>query len=86
MADGVWNPMPKEIPALLGTLANDEWLEVSTAVQRHPFSRSSLYELIREGKIKTALIRKRGNSKGKRLVSNLSILRFIESHASGGSY
>jgi hypothetical protein len=47
-------------------------------------SRSSLYELAAEGKIKTASFRRKGQIKAKRLFSYSSCIAYIEAHASGG--
>ena len=43
--------------------------------------RSSLYELIADGKIKTASLRKRNALRGTRLINIDSLRAFIESHA-----
>jgi excisionase family DNA binding protein len=42
--------------------------------------RSYLYELISSGDIKSISLRKRGNVRGKRLVSRESVLAFIQRH------
>lgn len=55
-----------------------EWLKVTDAVHRFSIGRTSLYELIRNGSIKTALIRKRGNTLGCRLISTDSLRSYIE--------
>jgi len=43
-------------------------------------SRPYVYQLIRQGKIKTALIRQPGKVRGMRLVWRPSVLAFIEAH------
>ncbi len=55
-----------------------EWLKVGDAVRRFSIGRTSIYELIRNGSIKTALIRKRGNTLGCRLISTDSLRAYIE--------
>ncbi len=58
-----------------------EWLRISDAVHRFRIGRSTLYSLIAEGLIKTALIRRRGNTTGIRLVSLDSLRAYVESFA-----
>ena len=58
-----------------------EWLRLGDATRLYGIGRSSLYELIAEGKIKSACLRKRGNTRGIRLLSADSISAYIESIA-----
>jgi hypothetical protein len=60
-----------------------EWLRIPEAVRRFGLGRSTLYELIRNREIKTALIRKRNNTTGIRLISTDSLRAFIEKFAQG---
>jgi hypothetical protein len=52
---------------------SSEWLRVNEALRRAKFGRTTLYGLIREGKLKTACLRKRGN-----------IRQLIEEHVETG--
>lgn len=58
-----------------------EWLTVPDAIKAFGIGRSSLYELITDGIIKSACIRKRGNVRGKRLISYDSLAAYVESFA-----
>jgi hypothetical protein len=58
-----------------------KWLRVPDAVRYSGLCRSSLYQLITAGKIKSVCVRKRGNTRGVRLLSAESIDAFIESYA-----
>ena len=62
-------------------VARREWLRIPEATRCFGIGRSSIYELIAEGKIKSASIRKRGNVRGIRLVSADSLSHYIESQA-----
>ena len=48
-------------------------------------SKSTLYRLIAEGKIKSSSLRERGMRRGKRLVSTDSVAAYLEGRASGGT-
>lgn len=61
-----------------------EWLRIPDAIRIYGIGRSSLYELISDGKIKSASLRKRGNVRGIRLISATSLEAFLESIAKGG--
>ena len=61
-----------------------DWFSAKMLSPMVGFSRSSLYELASEGKIRSANFRKKGQIKAKRLFSYSSILKYIEAHASGG--
>jgi hypothetical protein len=58
-----------------------EWLRIPDAIRFSGLGRSSLYELIREGKIKSVCLRKRNNIRGVRLISADSLSSLIESAA-----
>ena len=55
-----------------------EWLRVPDAVRTFGISRSSLYELIGAGQIKSTALRKRGAVRGIRLISFDSLAEFCE--------
>jgi len=57
-----------------------EWLRVDKAASLYGLSRSLLYELIADGSIKSANIRRRNALKGRRLVNADSLAAFVESH------
>lgn len=61
-----------------------EWGDVKTVHARFGISKSTVYRLADEGKIRTASLRERGMQRGKRLFSLDSIAAFIESRATGG--
>lgn len=60
------------------TTDKPEWLTVQGAVDRFSISRAEIYNLISEGLIKSASIRKRGNVSGRRLISYDSLAGYIE--------
>jgi hypothetical protein len=71
-------------PRALGTEITHlpiKWLRVPDAVKYSGLSRSLLYRLMAEGQIKSVCVRKRGNTRGARLLSAESIDAFIESYA-----
>ena len=55
-----------------------EWVRVPEAVKISGLGRSSIYELIGAGKIKTFSKRARGSRRGVRLISYDSLLEFLE--------
>jgi len=59
-----------------------EWLRVQDAGKRFSFSRSTIYNLIKDGSIKSKCIRKKGNTRGARRINAESLRLFIESQAS----
>jgi hypothetical protein len=61
-----------------------EWLRLSDATRLSGLSRSTLYNLIGSGSIKSAVIRKRGCTRGIRLLSYDSLRTYIESCVEGG--
>jgi len=60
-----------------------EWLRMADAVRYSGISRSLLYELIQEARIDSRVLRKRGRTRGIRLISVDSINQFIRSLPSG---
>jgi hypothetical protein len=56
------------------------WLRVPEAVRTRGISRSMLYELIFTRVIKSALLRKPGNSRGIRLISAESLDAYIDAN------
>ena len=61
-----------------------EWGDYRMVRQYYGLSRSTLYLLSAEGKIRTSSLRTRGRVRGKRLFDMDSIAAFIESLATGG--
>jgi hypothetical protein len=61
-----------------------EWLRVPEAVRLFGLCRSSLYELITAGTIKSTALRKRGAVRGIRLISYDSLASFVENAAREG--
>jgi hypothetical protein len=61
--------------------SSSNWITVRQATSRFPLGRTSIYELIREGRIRSLLLRKRGNVSGKRLLNSASIEAYIASYA-----
>jgi hypothetical protein len=61
-----------------------EWLRPGDVRPRYGIGRSLLYELMREGKIKSVCLRREGRATGMRLVSARSIEEFIASHEEAG--
>ena len=65
------------------TLEPLRWLRVGEAVRTRGVSRSLLYLMIRDGKIKSSALRKKGNTRGIRLISPESLDAYIEAHVEG---
>jgi hypothetical protein len=61
-----------------------EWLRLPDASRVSGIGRSSLYNLIKENKIKSVSLRKRNSFRGIRLINADSLNAFIESFANGG--
>lgn len=62
-----------------------EWIDAKLAKQLFSLSRTTLYELVAAGRIRTVSLRERGKLRGKRLFSYDSIKEFLEKRATGGS-
>ena len=58
-----------------------EWGDVGDLKRLFGFRESFTYELLRQGRIKTAMIRGRGNKRGKRLISLDSVRKLLEETA-----
>jgi len=61
-----------------------EWVRVPEAVRLFGIGRSRIYELISAGTIKSTALRKRGATRGIRLISYDSLASYIEEAASEG--
>ncbi|MEI7774860.1 MAG: hypothetical protein WCK17_08795 [Verrucomicrobiota bacterium] len=61
-----------------------EWLRPGDVRPRYGIGRSLLYELLKEGKIKSVCLRREGRATGIRLVSAISIEAYISSHEEAG--
>ena len=59
-----------------------KWLKVRAACAYSGISRAKLYQLMAEGQIKSISVRKKGNTRGLRLISAESIDTFLDSFAS----
>lgn len=64
-----------------GAQIKPEFLKIKEASRVFGIGKSSLYELIRAGKIKSVLLRKRGNLRGTRLISYDSLKNYLDSLA-----
>jgi Helix-turn-helix domain len=62
-----------------------EWLRIPEAVRIFGIGRSSLYLLIREGRIRSCALRQRGAMRGIRLISYDSLVAFIEEQVEAAS-
>jgi predicted DNA-binding transcriptional regulator AlpA len=58
-----------------------EWIRINLAVKLFGLSRSKLYELITDRKIKSFTLRERNKIKGIRLINYDSLCQFLESEA-----
>jgi hypothetical protein len=72
---------PKKRPRIRSQIQTEimpRWLRINGAVQYSGFSRAKLYELIAQGKIKTALIKAQPDSaKGIRLLDRCDLDAFV---------
>lgn len=57
------------------------WFRIPDAIRFSGIGRTSLYALIGEGKIKSALVRKRGNLRGIRIISAAGLSNYLNSLA-----
>lgn len=60
-----------------------EWASAKTINQMFGLSRSTLYRLEADGKIRTSSLRERGKLKGKKLFNCDSVAAYIEKMATG---
>lgn len=65
------------------TAAPLEWLTIKDASRLFSIGRSSLYNLLNEGKLRSVSLRIRGNLRGKRLISAESLRMLMESGTEG---
>ena len=70
--------------ALKNGTGNEVWDRLPGKGYYQGISRQSWYLVMREGKIKTALIRQPGKIRGIRLVWRPSVLAYIEKHVVAG--
>jgi hypothetical protein len=56
------------------------FLSVDDAIRFSSISRSGLYQLMRDGKVRSHCVQVSGSLKGRRLVNRQSLLAYIESH------
>jgi len=61
-----------------------EWLRIPDATRVSGVGRSTLYELLGSGSVKSVLLRKRGCQRGIRLINADSLRAYIESFATEG--
>jgi hypothetical protein len=64
------------------TVLCPEWIRIELAIKLFGLSRTKLYELIAERKIKSFCLRERNKIKGIRLISFDSLREFLEKEAS----
>jgi hypothetical protein len=62
-----------------------EWLRIPDAIRLFGLCRSTLYELITAGKVKSTALRKRNATRGIRLISYDSLAAYIEEAAQESS-
>lgn len=67
-----------------GNEQKPEWLRVPDAVRIFGLCRSSLYELIASGEVKSLAMKKEGALRGIRLINFDSLAAYIESFATEG--
>lgn len=60
------------------------WLRIPDAVKLTGISRSKLYQLFTDGKIRSASLREPGQNHATRLIDRADLLRYINSFATGG--
>jgi helix-turn-helix protein len=68
-------------PVEAGKNLKPEWLRINAAIQIFGLSRSKLYELIADRKIKSFCLRERNRIEGVRLISFDSLSEFLEKEA-----
>ncbi len=60
------------------TVLEPEYIRPAQVREKFNIGRSQVYELIAQGKIKSHVLRKKGNTKGMRLISVESLRSYIE--------
>jgi hypothetical protein len=58
-----------------------DWMRVRQVVANYGIGRSTVFSLLKEGKIKSVNLTKRGNIRGIRLISRISLDQYLESLA-----
>ncbi len=81
VARGQSAPEPPVSPESRVAYSPPSWVRVHDAIHATGISRSRLYVLMNEGKIRSASLRDKGQSKPTRLIDFGSLLSFIDSHA-----
>ena len=61
-----------------GETARPEWLRIPTAIKIFGISRTKLYELIGQRKVKSVSLRERGQIRGTRLISYDSMMEYLD--------
>jgi len=61
------------------------WMRVEDAIRYSTIPRTTLYELINDGTLRTANLKKKGNKTGIRLIEIASLDEYIAKQTSGGS-
>jgi excisionase family DNA binding protein len=61
------------------------WIRIPQAVNLTGLSRSKLYELLAEGRIRSASLRDPGQRHATRLIDRADLLRFLDGFATGGN-
>jgi hypothetical protein len=94
---GEWFSLTPELERTIGTLlkgvrllespiqslVNDpQWGKPAWVAQRYGLPRCRVFELIKEGQIPSALIRRKGRKKGLRLIELSSVTRYLEQNVS----
>jgi hypothetical protein len=62
-----------------------EWLRLPDAIRVSGIGRSTLYQLLNDGSVRSVVLRKRGRQRGIRLISADSLRTYIESFMLGGT-
>ena len=61
------------------------WIRVPQARQLTNLSRSKIYELLAEGRIRSASLRDPGQRHATRLIDRADLLRYLDGFATGGN-
>jgi hypothetical protein len=67
-----------------GQPVQPKWGSVKAATQYSGIPRYRIFELVAEGQIRSAVLKRRGQLRGRRLIDLKSLDDFIARHASGG--
>lgn len=83
----VSNSDPAEVASAIAQQTKNvkpEWLRIPDAIRVFGISRSCLYLLISENKIRSTCLRKRGATKGIRILSYDSLAEYVNKAAEAG--